>query len=80
MSEVVIATRDDLPLVTASLARAFADDPVLRYLIPTDPDHRRTALGFRMLGLNALDRGMVIESIQLEHKAGGRTGEWSRTA
>ena len=28
----------------------------------------------------ALDRGMVIESIQLEHKAGGRTGEWSRTA
>ncbi|MGA0839973.1 MAG: cyclic pyranopterin monophosphate synthase MoaC [Pseudomonadales bacterium] len=26
----------------------------------------------------ALDRGMVIEAIQLEHKAGGRTGEWSR--
>lgn len=27
----------------------------------------------------ALDRGMVIESVQLEHKSGGRTGEWDRT-
>ena len=62
MSEVVSATRDDLPLVTASLARAFVDDPVLRYLIPSDPDFRRTALGFRMLGLNALDRGMVLRT------------------
>ena len=28
--------------------------------------------------VKSVDRGMVIESIQLEHKAGGRTGTWDR--
>ena len=28
--------------------------------------------------VKAVDRGMVIESLQLEHKAGGRTGAWDR--
>jgi cyclic pyranopterin monophosphate synthase len=28
--------------------------------------------------VKSVDRGMVIESLQLEHKAGGRTGTWDR--
>jgi cyclic pyranopterin phosphate synthase len=28
--------------------------------------------------VKSVDRGMVIEAVQLEHKAGGRTGTWSR--
>src|SRR5450755_4554682 len=27
----------------------------------------------------SIDRGMVVESLQLEHKSGGRTGTWQRT-
>ena len=30
--------------------------------------------------VKSVDRGMVIESLQLEHKAGGRTGTWNRDA
>ena len=26
----------------------------------------------------SVDRGMVVESLQLEHKSGGRTGTWQR--
>jgi cyclic pyranopterin monophosphate synthase len=28
----------------------------------------------------SVDRGMVLESVQLEHKAGGRSGTWDRAA
>ena len=28
--------------------------------------------------VKSVDRGMVVESLQLEHKAGGRTGTWNR--
>ena len=28
--------------------------------------------------VKSVDRGMVIEAVQLEHKAGGRTGTWDR--
>ncbi len=28
--------------------------------------------------VKSVDRGMVIEALQLEHKAGGRTGTWDR--
>jgi cyclic pyranopterin monophosphate synthase len=28
--------------------------------------------------LKSVDRGMVIENVQLEHKSGGRTGPWTR--
>jgi cyclic pyranopterin phosphate synthase len=28
--------------------------------------------------LKSVDRGMVIERVQLDHKAGGRSGAWSR--
>ena len=28
--------------------------------------------------VKSVDRGMVIEAVQLEHKAGGRTGTWNR--
>jgi cyclic pyranopterin phosphate synthase len=28
--------------------------------------------------LKAVDRGMVIEGIRLEHKEGGRSGVWNR--
>jgi cyclic pyranopterin phosphate synthase len=28
--------------------------------------------------LKAVDRGMIVEEIRLEHKAGGRTGSWTR--
>ncbi len=28
--------------------------------------------------LKSVDRGMVIENLQLEHKSGGRTGPWTR--
>ena len=28
--------------------------------------------------LKSVDRGMVIERVQLEHKAGGRSGTWAR--
>ncbi len=28
--------------------------------------------------LKAVDRGMVIERVQLEAKSGGRSGDWSR--
>ncbi len=27
----------------------------------------------------SVDRGMVIENVQLEHKSGGRSGTWNRT-
>jgi cyclic pyranopterin monophosphate synthase len=27
----------------------------------------------------SVDRGMVVESLQLEHKSGGRTGTWERS-
>jgi cyclic pyranopterin phosphate synthase len=30
--------------------------------------------------VKSVDRGMVIESVQLEHKSGGRTGTWERGA
>jgi cyclic pyranopterin phosphate synthase len=26
----------------------------------------------------AVDRGMVISDVQLEHKSGGKSGEWNR--
>ena len=29
--------------------------------------------------LKSVDRGMVIENVQLEHKSGGRSGTWERT-
>ena len=28
--------------------------------------------------VKSVDRGMVLEAVQLEHKAGGRTGTWDR--
>ena len=28
--------------------------------------------------VKSVDRGMVVEALQLEHKAGGRTGTWDR--
>ena len=28
----------------------------------------------------SVDRGMVLETLQLEHKAGGRSGTWQRRA
>jgi cyclic pyranopterin phosphate synthase len=28
--------------------------------------------------LKSLDRGMVVERVQLEHKSGGRSGTWKR--
>ncbi|MBI3181043.1 MAG: cyclic pyranopterin monophosphate synthase MoaC [Myxococcales bacterium] len=28
--------------------------------------------------LKSVDRGMVVESVQLEHKSGGRSGTWTR--
>jgi cyclic pyranopterin phosphate synthase len=28
----------------------------------------------------SVDRGMVLEAVQLEHKSGGRSGTWERTA
>lgn len=30
--------------------------------------------------LKSVDRGMVIERVQLEHKSGGRSGAWTRSA
>jgi len=29
--------------------------------------------------LKSVDRGMIIESVQLEHKSGGRSGTWERS-
>src|SRR5262245_33716581 len=29
--------------------------------------------------VKAVDRGMTIEAVQLDHKSGGRSGEWDRT-
>ena len=29
--------------------------------------------------LKSMDRGMVIENVQLEHKSGGRSGTWTRS-
>jgi cyclic pyranopterin phosphate synthase len=28
----------------------------------------------------SVDRGMVIEQVRLEHKSGGRSGSWDRSA
>jgi cyclic pyranopterin phosphate synthase len=28
----------------------------------------------------AMDKGMIIEAVQLEHKTGGRSGDWTRSA
>ncbi|MGD8829973.1 MAG: cyclic pyranopterin monophosphate synthase MoaC [Pseudomonadales bacterium] len=28
----------------------------------------------------AMDKGMIIEAVQLEHKTGGRSGDWTRAA
>ncbi len=78
MTEVKRATRDDLPNVTAVLARAFVDDPVFRYLIPVDDDRRRSELAFRMLGLNALDHGMVLRTSDTSAAAFWATpGQWA---
>ncbi|HVE81923.1 MAG TPA: cyclic pyranopterin monophosphate synthase MoaC [Myxococcales bacterium] len=30
--------------------------------------------------LKSVDRGMVIERVQLDHKSGGRSGSWTRSA
>lgn len=30
--------------------------------------------------LKSVDRGMVIEAVQLDHKSGGRSGTWTRAA
>ena len=29
--------------------------------------------------VKSVDRGVVVERLQLEHKSGGKTGEWNRT-
>lgn len=49
-------------MVTATLARAFVEDPVFRYLIPHDDDLGRSQLAFRMLGLNAFEQGIVLHT------------------
>jgi hypothetical protein len=30
--------------------------------------------------VKAVDRGMIIEAVQLEHKEGGKSGTWNRQA
>ncbi|MHB8877131.1 MAG: cyclic pyranopterin monophosphate synthase MoaC, partial [Myxococcaceae bacterium] len=30
--------------------------------------------------LKSVDRGMVVENVQLDHKSGGRSGTWDRNA
>ncbi len=60
MSEVAKANVADLPAITASLARAFADDPVFIYLMGGTFDERRATLAFEMLGRNMLDHGLVL--------------------
>ena len=68
-SDVVRAERTDLPALTASLARAFVDDPVFNYLAPGGFDHGRAALAFRMLGLNMLEHGEVWRTAGAEAAA-----------
>ncbi len=60
MSEVATADVADLPAITASLARAFSDDPVFIYLMGGTFDERRATLAFEMLGRNMLDHGLVL--------------------
>jgi hypothetical protein len=60
MTDIVQADISDLPLVTASLARAFADDPVFIYLMGGNYDKRRATLAFQMLGQNILSHGLML--------------------
>lgn len=71
------ASRDDLPAITETLARAFHDDPVVIHLLGGRFDHRRSRLAFRMLALNMLDHGMVLTTNEREAAAlWARPGEW----
>ena len=55
------ATSDDLDPMTASLARAFEDDPVMRYLRGGgDAPPQRSEPFFRMLGRQHLPNGFVF--------------------
>ena len=77
MTDLVQADISDLPLVTASLARAFADDPVFIYLMGGSYDERRATLAFQMLGRNIMSHGLMLTTPDRSAAAfWGTPGNW----
>jgi GNAT superfamily N-acetyltransferase len=77
MTDLVQADISDLPLVTASLARAFADDPVFIYLMGGSYDEHRATLAFQMLGRNILSHGLMLTNQDRSAAAfWGTPGNW----
>ena len=77
MSNIVQADITDLPILTAGLARAFADDPVFVYLMGGTFDVRRATLAFDMLGRNMLAHGIVLTNTDRTAVAyWGPPGSW----
>ena len=61
----------------------FALSASVRNFSLKERDGRTDAVTFEELGVNVtlsslVRLGVVLESVQLEHKAGGRTGTWDR--
>lgn len=77
MTAIHLATRDDLPRLTETLARAFHDDPVVTHLQGGRYHHRRARMGFEMLGRNMLEHGRVLRTDDFEAAAlWARPGHW----
>lgn len=77
MSTIVQAGIGDLPAITKSLTRAFADDPVFVYLMGGTFDARRATLAFEMLGRNMLTHGLVLTNADRSSAAyWARPGSW----
>ena len=77
MSDIVRADISDLPLITASLTKAFADDPVFSYLMGGAFNARRANLAFQMLGRNMLAHGIIMTNQDRSAAAyWGPPGSW----
>jgi len=77
MSNIVRADISDLSLITASLTKAFADDPVFMYLMGGAINAKRANLAFQMLGRNMLAHGLILTNDERSAAAyWGLPGSW----
>lgn len=77
MSNIVRADISDLPLITASLTKAFSDDPVFIYLMGGAFNAKRANLAFNMLGRNMLAHGIIMTNDDRSAAAyWGAPGSW----
>lgn len=77
MSSIVRADFSDLPLITASLTKAFSDDPVFVYLMGGAFNAKRANLAFNMLGRHMLAHGIIMTNDDRSAAAyWGPPGSW----